>query len=122
MKTLFKLCAVSAILAFSSNAYAETDATPKNMTGMNCPMMGDMSAMQNNMGAMMTDMSSMMKSTGSPPVKARMQQMYDQMATMKARMMKMSGGMMGGGQMMDNTPPATTPAPSDDHTAHHPNQ
>ena len=140
MKTLIKACLFSAILTLP--AYAQTgtapkaDAAPKAATGMmmNCPMMGDMSGMQKDMGSMMSGMQAMMKDTTDPAMRERMAKMHEQMSAMMVNMQKMGGmmGMMGSGGMPgasqpNNTAPAAPAAPAkppaaDDHEAHHPAQ
>lgn len=96
---------------------------------MQCPMMGNMGAMQKNMGSMMGDMDNMMKMMSDPAMKERMQKMHENMAVMMQQMTDMQKGMgsmmMQGGKMEDkkvNDAPAAPAPTSEDHKAHHPDK
>jgi hypothetical protein len=142
MKHLITTCALALLLA--APAYAQNtpkaDAAKPAPQGMmmNCPMMGDTSAMQKDLGSMMGDVETMMKETKNGAQKDRLQKMHERMAVMMASMQKMGGGMMsngmmGNGMMGGQQPgaaapanpqaaPATPPVTPEDHTAHHPAQ
>ena len=134
MKALTLASLLALAITFPGGASAQSEAATKAGTGMHCPMMGDMSAMQKDMGAMMSDMDGMMKGMSDPSLKARMQKMHDQMAAMMTNMKNMNGGMgMMGGNMMGGkmkqggetpspAPSAAPPASSKDHQAHHPKE
>ncbi|HKQ46029.1 MAG TPA: hypothetical protein VJS47_11605 [Rhizomicrobium sp.] len=112
LRNLFLACV---LMTLPGLAHADTKPAPG--AGMTCPMMGNAAAIRQDMGAMMTDMSAMMKDIHDPAIKARMQKMHEQMATMMANMHGMHGGMMRGSP--DSAPAAAAP---DDHGAHHPKQ
>ncbi len=115
---------VFATLLTPVGAYAAADANTKSMPGMNCPMMGQMTAMQKDMSGLMGDMDKMMKDTSDPAGKARMQMMREHMTAMMANM-QMMGGMMGAPATPSGekgaAPPPSVAAPADEnHDAHHP--
>jgi hypothetical protein len=138
MKHLLKTCALALLLA--SPTYAQDATAPTTDAGkpapqgmmMNCPMMGDTSAMQKDLGSMMGDVETMMKETNNGAQKERLQRMHAQMQAMMANMQKMgANGMMGNGMMGAQQPraatpgnpetaPSTAPASPDDHESHHP--
>ena len=109
-------------------AAASQPMQQKAVDKMSCPMMGDMGAMQKNIGSMMGDMDSMMKMMSDPAMKERMQKMHENMAVMMQQMTDMHkgmGGMMMQGRKMDskaiNDAPAAAVTP-EDHKAHHPDK
>ncbi|HJS46149.1 MAG TPA: hypothetical protein VJ753_07085 [Rhizomicrobium sp.] len=111
MAFLRNLCLACVLMTLPGLAHADTKPAP----GMTCPMMGDVAAIHQDMGAMMKDIH-------DPAMKARMQKMHEQMATMMAGMHGMHGGMMGGGMMRGSPDSAPVAAAPDDHAAHHPKQ
>lgn len=140
MKHPIKATAVAVLLLLPLPACAQSAAAPKTEAPaasggmiMNCPMMGDNTAMRKDMGGMMSEMQAMMKDAKDPAMKERMQKMHARMSVMMASMQKMGmGGMMGNGMMGGQQPasaapgkPKTAPAAPispDDHAAHHPVQ
>lgn len=122
MKHLIKTTAAVALLTMPLTAYAQSAAAPKTQAPaasggmmMNCPMMGEASSMQKDMGGMMSDMQATMKNATDPAMKERMQKMHGRMSAMMASMQKM------GGQQPGNAAPAkpeTAPVSPDDHAAH----
>ena len=143
MKRPIRLCAIAAVLVLPFAALAQNGAADQakapaasGMT-MGCPMMGNMDAMNKDMGAMVGDLETMMKDAKDPTQKDRLQNMHDRMTAMMANMQKMGGmqsmmGMMKGGMAAPAASPQKdaapdTPAPNstapvspEDHKAHHP--
>ena len=99
---------------------------PENSAAMGCPMMGQMTAMQKDMGGLMGDMDAMMKGMSDPAAKARMQTMREHMTAMMANMQMMGSGMMGGATPPQSNatpaPSAAPPAGAEEHDAHHPDK
>ena len=117
---------VLAMLLAPVGAYAQRDASPKNSAAMSCPMMGQMTAMQKDMGGLMGEMDTMMKGTSDPAAKARMQMMREHMTAMMTNMQMMGSGMMGGATPPQSNatpaPSAAPPAGAEEHDAHHPDK
>jgi hypothetical protein len=113
-----------AMLLAPASAYAQGDAPAKNPAAMGCPMMGQMTAMQKDIGGLMGDMDAMMKGAPDPAARARMQIMRDHMTVMMANMQMMGGGMMGGAMptLQGGKEPSPPPAAAEDHNAHHPDK
>ena len=140
MKHMITACALALLLA--APAYAQDSTAPEAGAAkpapqgmmMNCPMMGDTSAMRKDLGSMMGDVETMMKETENGAQKDRLQKLHERMAVMMASMQQMGmGGMMGNGMMGGQQPrtaapadpqatPSTAPISPEDHTAHHPAQ
>ena len=114
---------VLAMLIAPAAAYAQGDAPAKTAV-MNCPMMGQMTAMQKDMSGLMGDMDAMLQGVSDPAAKARMQMVREHMTAMMANI-RMMGGMMGGavapqsGNDISRAPSATTPAAPEGHDTHH---
>ena len=119
MTSLIKRSLVLTMLMAPVGAYAQGDAAAKNAAAMGCPMMGQMTTMQKDMGGLMGDMDAMMKGTSDPAAKARMQIMRDHMTAMMTNMQMMGGAMRPqSGKETERAPSASPPA-AEDHESHH---
>ena len=125
--SVISACLFSAALMLPAYAYAQGEATPKGMGGLNCPMTTDTTAMQKDLGTMMKDVDGMMKGTLNAAMKDHLQKMHDQMTAMMVNMQKMggmmAGGMMQGGQQPGSAAQSKPDKPSvspEDQDAHHP--
>jgi hypothetical protein len=127
--SLLRIVLLSAALAVPGMVCAQPVTAPKTLKNGNCPVV-DTSAMQKNMGMMMENVSAVMGSTSDPSLKARMQNMHDQMASMMGNMQQMNGNgammgsaMMGGAAMHGRKDPSNkSPATTEGRDSHHPKQ